>query len=126
MKRKPYRYLLYLNLRVALAVVRVLPRPFCLALARLVGNLVYTFLGRYRIKTLEHLKTAYGTTKTDEEFKRIAKQVFQNLVPNLCCYQQNISIHFVCLQFRCNMINSLETWRLLKWHVLIAVLLLHT
>lgn len=82
MKRKPYRYILYLYLRAALVIVRWLPRSLSLALARFIGGLVYTFLGRYRIKTLEHLKSAYGESKTDEELQRIAKQVFINLAMN--------------------------------------------
>lgn len=82
MKRKPYRYILYLYLRAALVIVRWLPRSWSLALARFIGGLVYTFLGRYRIKTLEHLKSAYGESKTDEELQKIAKQVFINLAMN--------------------------------------------
>src|SRR3989338_8442263 len=82
MKRKPHRYILYLLLRVALAWVRLLPRDFCLSLARFIGGMVYKFLGRYRTKTIAHLKSAFCDSKTDAELESIARDVFVNLALN--------------------------------------------
>lgn len=83
MKNKPYRYYLYLLLKFAITMVRVIPRPFALALARGLGWIAFYTVSRQRIKTLNNLKTAFGEEKTDKEIQRIGLGVFQNLAMTL-------------------------------------------
>ena len=76
MKRKPYRYLLYLGLRLLQTVVLCLPRPVALALARMVGRLAFWVTRREREKTLAHLANAFVEEKTSPEILKLAKGVF--------------------------------------------------
>lgn len=69
-------------MRVGIAFVRLLPRSSCLFLARIIGQAVFAFLFRYRAKTVDHLKSVFGGTKTQGELERIARNVFVNLALN--------------------------------------------
>lgn len=82
MKKKPYRYILYLYMRAGVALIRLLPRSFCLLLARFAGRIVFFFLIRHKTKTVEHLKFAFGQSKSESELKQIARDVFINLALN--------------------------------------------
>jgi KDO2-lipid IV(A) lauroyltransferase len=78
-KKKPYRFLLYLAFRLFTSFISVLPRPWALAAARLAGRLGFKTILRQRRKTLENLRFAYGTQKSEEELKRLGEKVFENL-----------------------------------------------
>ena len=76
MRYKPYRYLLYLMLRLFQAVVLCLPRNAALSLARGVGRAAFALARRERNKTLEHLTRAYGGEKSPGEIKKLGERVF--------------------------------------------------
>jgi len=78
MKRKPYRYFLYLGLRVLEALVSRLPRQIALSLAAGIGELAFFVARRERKKTLEHLRLAYGAEKSDAELEGLGKRVFRH------------------------------------------------
>lgn len=78
-KRKPYRYPLYLVVRLLASVICLIPRSWALQLARGLGRLGFYLLGRYRRITLENLRMAFGMTKTKEEIRTLARQVFEHL-----------------------------------------------
>jgi len=75
-KHKPYRYPLYLALRLLVSVVGWLPRGVCLFLARILGRLAFLLALRERRKTLEHLSRAFGGEKNSEEIWELGRKVF--------------------------------------------------
>lgn len=79
-KKKPYRFLVYLLARAGVLILTVLPRPLALALARLAGHLGYALISRQRNKILENLRFAYGKEKTEEEIRRIARDVLGHVI----------------------------------------------
>lgn len=76
MKRKPYRHLLYLLLRVFHPVVLALPRGVALRLACVIGRLAFLAARRERQRVLEHLSWAYGREKSSEAIRNLAQGVF--------------------------------------------------
>lgn len=76
MKHKPYRYLLYLGLRLLQILVCWTPRPWALFLGGWVGRIAFWVAGRERKKTLLHLSWAYGSEKSPEEIRRLGERVF--------------------------------------------------
>jgi len=83
MKNKPYRYYLYLLLRLGIAFVRLLPRSAALMLAKGLGWLAYYLVPRQRNKALENLRRAYRGEKGDAELRALARRVFENLAMTL-------------------------------------------
>lgn len=79
MKKKKYRYPLYLLARFLAAIFYLLPRRAMLAAARFLGRASYFFCAKDRNKALRNLRLAYGGSKTEAEFSAITKQVFENL-----------------------------------------------
>lgn len=79
MKQKPYRYPLYLGLRVLQTLVSSLPRNVALFLGDWVGRLAFMAAGRERRKTLLHLTWAYGSEKSPREIRGLAQGVFIHL-----------------------------------------------
>lgn len=57
----------------------VLPRPALLAFAEYLGRFGFYVVARQRNKTIENLRKAYGTEKTDAEIRRIACRVFEHI-----------------------------------------------
>lgn len=76
MKNKPYRYILYLGLRLLQGLVSWLPRRAGFFLARGLASLAFRVLGRERQKTIRHLTLAWGGEKDPAELHRIARRVF--------------------------------------------------
>ena len=76
MKRKPYRYLFYLGLRLLQAIALWMPRGTALALARTIGRFAFGVAHREREKTLTHLTHAFGEEKTPAEIFKLAEGVF--------------------------------------------------
>jgi len=79
MKNRPRRYLLYLLLRGAMALIRVMPRSWALGFARAAGRVAFYLVGRQRKKVLEHLRFAWKGEKSEAELKEIGRKVFENL-----------------------------------------------
>jgi Kdo2-lipid IVA lauroyltransferase/acyltransferase len=77
-KKKPYRIFLYLFLRVVAGLVYILPRPIALGLARNLSHFAYGFIHRQREKTIENLRRAFSSEKSEQEIQAIAKKVFEN------------------------------------------------
>ncbi len=79
MKRKPYRFVLYLLLRLTQFIVVLLPYRCAVFLGGAVGSLAYRLLGRYRQIALDNLRSVFAGEKDDKEIHDIAKGVFVNL-----------------------------------------------
>jgi KDO2-lipid IV(A) lauroyltransferase len=56
----------------------VLPRRLCLAIGRLAGSVSFRLDGRHRRLALRNLTTAFGTEKTVEERRAIARSSFRH------------------------------------------------
>ncbi len=78
-KKKPYRFLIYLLLEFIRHIILVFPRRVNYAIAHGVGFSIFWSLRKERTKTLVHLKEAFGTEKTEEEYHQIAQNMFINL-----------------------------------------------
>lgn len=79
MKKKPYRFFVYLLLVLVMGFVRLLPRQWALTFGKVVGRIAFAVVPRYRKRTLEHLQFAFGDIKNPGEIRRIGRQVFENL-----------------------------------------------
>lgn len=82
MKFKFRRYYLYYLGRVAIFFLSYLPPKIGLFISGKLGLLAYLILQKYRKITIGNLQLAFGSEKTEEELKRIAKTVFENLGKN--------------------------------------------
>ncbi len=76
MKKKPYRYILYLGLRLLQVVTMWIPRSLAFALARVVGRLAFWVARREREKTIAHLTEVFKEEKSPEEIEKLAQNVF--------------------------------------------------
>jgi KDO2-lipid IV(A) lauroyltransferase len=83
LKNKPYRYYIYLLLRLAIGVVRLIPRPLALAFARFVGWAAFLLVSRQRNQVITNLEVAFRSEKSETEIRHIARDVFQNLAMTL-------------------------------------------
>lgn len=83
MKNKPYRFYLYLLLKFAIFLFRLLPRRAALVFAKSLGSLAFWTVSRQRNKVLENLVTAFGSEKTPREIRKIGREVFENLAMNM-------------------------------------------
>ena len=79
MKRKPYRFFLYLLLKFLRIIVIISPYDIAVFLGGFLGNLAYYVLSKYRKITLENLRGAFTAEKSEKEVEEIAKGVFRNL-----------------------------------------------
>ena len=64
--------------RAAAGMIYCLPRRAALAFARILGAAAYYVIWRQRDRIFENLSAAYGTAKTEAEFRRIGREVMQN------------------------------------------------
>ena len=76
MKRKLYRYPLYLGLRLVQLTALWLPREAAMALARMIGRLAFWAARREREKTIAHLANAFENEKPPREILKLAEGVF--------------------------------------------------
>ena len=76
MKRKPYRYLLYLGLRVVQPIVLWVPRSMAFFLAKALARAAFLFIRRERERTIQHLTLALGQEKSPQEIQELACRVF--------------------------------------------------
>lgn len=76
MKYKPYRYLLYLGLRLIQGWVNALPRDLLLLIANGLGRAAFLIARRERKKTLLHLSWVYGEEKNPKELWELGERVF--------------------------------------------------
>ena len=87
-KNKPYRYVLYLLLELLCAIILILPRKINYLIASFIGFSAFWLLRKERVRTVEHLKEAFGSEKTDQEYLKIGKHVFihlaQSMIDVLC------------------------------------------
>lgn len=79
MKRKPYRFFLYLLLELASIIVFILGYKVSVFLGGFFGGLAYSLLAKYRDITLDNLRSAFAGEKSEREIRRIAREVFRNL-----------------------------------------------
>ena len=78
-KKKPYRFALYLICRAAAGLFFLLPRSFALGTARCLGRLAYRVVSRQRKKTLDTLRRAFGSEKSETQIEALAVSVFEHL-----------------------------------------------
>ena len=78
MKRKPYRFFVYLLLRLLNVIILILPYKAAVSLGSFFGGLAYKLLPKYRDITLRNLREAFAGEKGEEEIEQIAKDVFRN------------------------------------------------
>ncbi|MBI4115575.1 MAG: lysophospholipid acyltransferase family protein [Candidatus Omnitrophica bacterium] len=76
MKQKPYRYLLYLGLRLVQGLAVLLPREAALLFARGVGRFAFLVARRERERTILHLTWVFENGKTPQEIYDLACRVF--------------------------------------------------
>lgn len=79
MKRKPYRFFLYILLELSSIIILILPYRVTIFLAGFFGGIAYYILPKYRNIALDNLRLAFRGEKDDEELRRIAKNSFANL-----------------------------------------------
>ena len=79
MKRKPYRFFLYLLLEFISIIIFILPYKISIFLGSFFGSLAYIFIARYRNITLNNLRSVFVGEKGEKEIRKIARDVFRNL-----------------------------------------------
>ncbi len=79
MKRKPYRFFLYLLLEFSSIIILILPYRVTIFLAGFFGKIAYFILPKYRNIALDNLCMAFRGEKDESELRRIAKNSFANL-----------------------------------------------
>ncbi|MDD5680502.1 MAG: lysophospholipid acyltransferase family protein [Candidatus Omnitrophica bacterium] len=79
MKRKPYRFFLYILLEFSSIIILILPYRVIIFLAGFFGRVAYFILPKYRNITLDNLRTAFRGEKEEAELRRIAVDVFRNI-----------------------------------------------
>lgn len=75
-KYKPYRFLLYVGLRILVAAVPLIPQKAALFIAEILGRLAFLIARRERQKTLAHLAFAYGARKDAAGIHKLGQGVF--------------------------------------------------
>ncbi|MBI4387723.1 MAG: lysophospholipid acyltransferase family protein [Candidatus Omnitrophica bacterium] len=78
-KKRPYRFLLYLLLRLAQGFSLILPREWMLSFIRMIGRFTWYILPKERKKVFNHLSLAFGGAKSRTELEQIGRGVFENL-----------------------------------------------
>ena len=88
MKKETWRKIKYpvliAGIHLFILTVRLLPRRLELLRFKLRGKLAYHVVKKEREKCMQHLRYAYGNTKTEKEIISITKKVFENLSLNFC------------------------------------------
>ena len=79
MKRKPYRFFLYILLRLLYVIILILPYRVSVFLGSFFGGLAYRVLAKYRNITLDNLRSVFKSEKSDTEIRQIAGDVFCNI-----------------------------------------------
>lgn len=79
MKYRFRRRLLYTLLLLLDGIFVLIPYNLALEAGRFFGWLSYVLLGRYRRLTKEHLRFAFGKSKSEKDISKIARAVFMNL-----------------------------------------------
>jgi len=83
MKRWLRRNLLYYLLRIAAFIIYILPLRVGLFVGSFLGKAGYYLVRKERIKTLNHLRMAFGGEKSEKEIARIACEAFGNQGKNV-------------------------------------------
>lgn len=79
MKYRFRRRLIYTLLLFIDKLFLLIPYHVSIRFSRFCSKVVYIVLGKYRRLTKEHLRFAFGDTKTEKEISKIARKVFINL-----------------------------------------------
>lgn len=82
MKFKYRRYYLYYIGRSLAFIFYILPLNVGLCIATILGRIAFNILGKYRRITIDNLRAAFGSEKSDTEIYSIARKVFENLACN--------------------------------------------
>ncbi|MFQ5949132.1 MAG: lysophospholipid acyltransferase family protein [Nitrospiria bacterium] len=79
LRKKITRSIIFLALRFVAGTSRYLPWRFGVQFGGWIGLVLFHILRRYRVRSLESLKIAFRTEKSEQQLIRIAKRNFQNL-----------------------------------------------
>lgn len=79
MKYRFRRRLLYTLLLFLDSIFVLIPYSLALDTGKFFGHLCYILLGRYRRLTKQHLRFAFGDSKSEKDISKIARSVFTNL-----------------------------------------------
>ncbi len=96
MKKHTWRKIKYpiliAGIHLFIFTVRFLPRRLEIMRFKLRGLYAYYIVKKERKKCMEHLRYAYGESKTEDELKAMTKKVFQNLSLNF--YDLAATLHY--------------------------------
>lgn len=81
MHTKTRRYYFYYLLKIGVFLARLLPMKAAYSLGKLLGIASFLLIGRYRRRTLEHLRQAFPL-KSEKEIRRIAINAYSNVIAN--------------------------------------------
>jgi KDO2-lipid IV(A) lauroyltransferase len=79
MKRKPYRYVLFLLLNLIQIIIYIIPYKLAVNIGTGLGSIAYLILPKYRGLTIQNLHMAFEGEKDEDEILKIARDVFRNL-----------------------------------------------
>ena len=77
--------LIYALARAVVAAIQALPLPAAARLGRALGRLAFYLSGRYRRVTLQNLTMVFGSEKSPEEIRELARANFRNIGENYVC-----------------------------------------
>lgn len=75
-KQRPYRFVLYLAVRLGAFLFYLMPRAWALPVAFQLGRMIAPLIDRQWAMALQHLALAYGDEKSEAEIHELAKNVF--------------------------------------------------
>jgi KDO2-lipid IV(A) lauroyltransferase len=78
MKKKYYRNILYYLLSLFKNILYYIPYRAGFAFVSFLGRITFHVLAKERKKTLGHLRTGFGSEKTEEEIQKIGEAVFEH------------------------------------------------
>ena len=79
MKYRFRRRIFYTLFMLADRLFLLIPYHLVIKFGKFSGKFIYIMLGRYRRLTKEHLRIAFGSSKSEEEISKIARSVFMNI-----------------------------------------------
>jgi len=89
MKRHPYRRKLdrlagRFFLFASFSIIKILPERFFYHFAFALGTTAYYLMAKHRRLTISNLKRAFGGSKTEAEYRRLARDVFREIAVGAC------------------------------------------
>ena len=70
---------IYRLIKFCIRIIGTIPRPVARRISNFIGRLWYAIDQRHRTVVLENIGHAYGSTMTNLEIKKMARQIFKNI-----------------------------------------------